>query len=324
MRTYTQLTQEERYQIYVLKQAGHQQSEIAKMLGRHKATISRELRCNRGLRGYRPKQAHCLALKRRSAKVRPRFSGSVWRQVEELIRQDWSPEQISGRLETEQGIRISHEHIYQYIYADKRSGGDLCRHLRCQKKRRKRYGSYDRRGVIPNQVSIDERPSIVDTKRRFGDWEGDTVIGRRHRGALVTLVERKSLYTVVGAVCRKTAEAVREAVVAGLTPYKDRVHTLTYDNGREFADHEGIAGDLEARVYFAHPYASWERGVNENTNGLIRQYFPKGRDLTTVRDAETEYVMNRLNHRPRKTLGFRTPYEVFFKTRTPLAVALAS
>jgi len=324
MRTYTQLTREERYQIYALKQADHQQGEIAQILGRHKATISRELRRNRGLRGYRPKQAHRVALARRTDKSRTRFSSLVWQQVEALIRQDWSPEQICGRLETEQGIRISHEYIYQYIYADKHSGGDLHLHLRCQKKRRKRYRSYDRRGVIPNQVSIDERPDIVAAKRRFGDWEGDTVIGKHHRGALVTLVERKSLYTVIGAVCRKTAEAVRQAIVAGLTPYKDRVHTLTYDNGREFSDHERIAADLQACVYFAHPYSSWERGVNENTNGLIRQYFPKGRDLTAVSDAETKYVMNQLNHRPRKTLGFRTPYEVFFNTRTPLTVALTS
>jgi len=324
MRTYTQLTREERYQIYALKQADHRQAEIATILGRDKATISRELRRNRGLRGYRPKQAHCLAMERRSAKIRPRFSGSVWLQVKKLIGQHWSPEQIAGRLKTEQDIRISHEHIYQYVYADKRSGGDLYQYLRCQKKRRKRYGSYDRRGIIPNQVSIDERPSIVDAKRRFGDWEGDTVIGRRHRGALVTLVERKSLYTIIGSVCRKTAEAVREAVVASLTPYKERVHTLTYDNGREFSDHQQMAADLEAQVYFAHPYSSWERGVNENTNGLIRQYFPKNRDLTAVTKAETDYVMNQLNHRPRKTLGFKTPHEVFFKIQTPLTVALAS
>jgi IS30 family transposase len=324
MKTYTQLTREERYQIYVLKQADHRQSEIARILGRDKGTISRELQRNRGLRGYRPRQAHRLALERRVAKLRPRFSGVVWRQVEDLIRQDWSPEQVSGRLEIEHGTRISHEHIYQYIYADKRWGGDLHLHLRCQKKRRKRYGSYDRRSVIPNQVSIDERPGIVDAKRRFGDWEGDTVIGRRHRGALVTLVERKSLYTVIGAVCRNTAEAVREAIVEGLTPYKDRVHTLTYDNGREFTNHERIAADLSARTYFAHPYASWERGVNENTNGLIRQYFPKVRELTAVAREEIEHAMNRLNHRPRKTLGFRTPYEVFFRTRTSLTVALAS
>jgi len=232
MRTYTQLTREERYQIHGLRQVGCQQSEIARVLGRHKATISRELRRNRGLRGYRPKQAHRAALARRAGKSCARFTTLIWNQIEALIRKDWSPEQICGRLKAEQGIRISHEYIYLYIYADKRSGGNLHQHLRCQKQRRKRYGAYNRRGIIPNQVSIDERPSIVDAKGRFGDWEGDTVIGKQHRGALITLVERKSLYTVIGAVCRKTAGAVREAIVAGLVPYKDRVHTLTYDNGR--------------------------------------------------------------------------------------------
>ena len=324
MRTYTQLTREERYQIYMLMQAGHKQSEIAKLLSRHKATISRELRRNRGMRGYRPKQAHRMALARRMAKIRPRFSSPIWQQVELLIQRDWSPEQISGRLMAEQGVRISHEYIYQYIYADKRTGGDLHRHLRCQKKRRKRYGAYDRRGVIRNRVSIDERPAVVGKRSRLGDWEGDTVIGKGHRGALVTLVERKSLYTVIGAVCRKTAKAVRAVIVAGLTPYKDQVHTMTYDNGKEISEHEKIAKDLGAKIYFAHPYASWEREVNENTNGLIRQYFPKGRELTAVTKDEIEHTMNRLNHRPRKTLGFRTPYEVFFNTKTTLTVALGS
>ena len=150
------------------------------------------------------------------------------------------------------------------------------------------------------------------------------MIGKGHRGALVTLVERKSLYTVIRGVLRKTAKAVRDAVVDGLTPYIDWVHTITYDNGREFADHEGMARDLDARIYFAHPYASWERGFNENTNGLIRQYFPKERDLTTATKDETENVMDKLNHRPRKSLGYRTPYEVFFNTRTSLIVALQS
>ena len=224
----------------------------------------------------------------------------------------------------EQGVSISHEWIYQHVYTDKRSGGNLYRFLRCQKVRRKRYGLYSRRGTIPNQVSIDERPAIVDAKRRFGDWEGDTVIGKSHRGALVTLVERKSLYTVIRSVIHKTAAAVRAAVVDGLTPYIDRVHTITYDNGREFADHEGMASDLETRIYFAHPYASWERGLNENTNGLIRQYFPKDRDLRTVTTREIEKAMDKLNHRPRKSLGYRTPYEVFFNTRTSLTVALQS
>jgi len=321
---YTQLTQEERYQIYALKKAGHDQATIAEIIDRNPGTISRELRRNRGLKGYRPQQAHNLALMRRQDKSQPRLGQQVWQQVEALIREEWSPEQIVGRLEMEQGVSISHEWIYQYIYADKRSGGDLYQYLRCQKVRRKRYGSYDRRGIIPNQVSIEDRPAIVDTKRRFGDWEGDTVIGKGHRGALVTLVERKSLYTVIRAVLRKTAEAVRNAVTEGLMPHKDRVHTITYDNGREFTDHEGMASDLDARIYFAHPYASCERGLNENTNGLIRQYFPKDRDLTTVTKCEVENAMDKLNHRPRKSLGYRTPYEVFFKIRTSLTVALQS
>lgn len=322
--SYTQLTQEERYQIYILKKAGNNQTEIARLLGRDKSTISRELRRNLGLKGYRPGQAHSLALGRRGDKARPRLDGRIWQQVEALIREEWSPEQIAGRLSREQGESISHEWIYQYIYADKRSGGDLHRFLRCRKVRRKRYGSYDRRGVIPNRRSIDERPAIVDSKRRFGDWEGDTVIGKGHRGALVTLVERKSLYTVIRSVLHKTAEAVRHAVVDGLAPYMDWVHTITYDNGREFADHEGMASDLDARIYFAHAYASWERGLNENTNGLIRQYFPKHRELTHVTTCEIETVMDKLNHRPRKSLGYRTPYEVFFNTRSSLTVALQS
>ena len=322
--SYTQLTQEERYQIYALKKAGHIQAEIAEIVGRDAGTISRELRRNRGLKGYRPQQAHNLALARRREKAQTRLGDEVWPRVEALIRDEWSPEQVVGRLEMEQGVSISHEWIYQYIYTDKHSGGDLYRFLRCQKARRKRYGTYDRRGIIPNQTSIDDRPAIVDARKRFGDWEGDTVIGKGHRGALVTLVERKSLYTVIRAVPRKTAEAVRDAVTQGLTPHKDRVHTITYDNGREFSDHEGMAYDLEACIYFAHPYSSWERGLNENTNGLIRQYFPKDRDLRTVTKHEIKNAMDKLNHRPRKSLGYRTPYEVFFNTRTSLTVALQS
>lgn len=322
--SYTQLAREERYQIYALNKAQHTQSQIARLLGRHKSTISRELRRNRGLRGYRPKQAHGLALSRRIGKTPCRFDQAAWQKVVELLHREWSPEQISGRLKQEQDRGISPEWIYQYIYADKRSGGNLWRRLRCQKRRRKRYGHYDRRGVIPNQVSIDQRPAVVDTRSRVGDWEGDTVIGKGHKGALVTLVERKSLYTLMRSVKQKTGSAVHDAVTELLKPLAARVHTITYDNGREFSEHEKMAQDLAADIYFAHPYSSWERGVNENTNGLIRQYFPKQRQLTMVTEEETERAMNRLNHRPRKTLGYRTPYEVFFKTKTSLTVALGS
>jgi len=183
MSGYTQLTREERYQIYILKKDNYSQTQIAELLKRDKSTIYRELRRNQGLRGYRPKQAHNLALARRYSKARSRLGREIWQQVEALVRQEWSPEQIVGRLEMEQDVRISHEWIYQYIYADKHSGGDLYRYLRGQKKRRKRYGSYDRRGIIPNQVSVDERPAVVDTRGRLGDWEGDTVIGKQHQAA---------------------------------------------------------------------------------------------------------------------------------------------
>ena len=324
MNTYTQLTEQERYQIYALKQAGHNDSEIAGLLGRHRSTISRELERNSRGGEYQPEEAHHLTLERRQAKIRPRFGGSVWIQVEQLLQLDWSPQQISGRLKLEEGISVSHEHIYAYIYADKEAGGELYRHLRCQKKRRKRYGKYDRRGRIPNQVSIDERPTVVDDRSRVGDWEGDTVIGKNHKGALVTLVERKSLYAIIEAVERRTAAAVHGAIVANLAAHKSKIHTLTYDNGKEMAEHEQIAEELGIKVYFAHPYSSWERGVNENTNGLIRQYFPKNRELTGISREEVEQAMERLNHRPRKTLGFQTPYEVFFSTHTPLTVALGS
>ena len=324
MKGYTQLTREQRYQIQALLKTNQTQSQIAIVVRVHKATISRELRRNRGGRGYRPHQAHCRAQARQGSKRRPRLTRTMWQQVEALVRQAWSPEQIHGRLQREHGQTISHEWIYQYIYQDKRTGGDLYRSLRCQKRRRKRYGTYSRRGRIPNQVSIDVRPAVVNTRQRLGDWEGDTVIGKGHSGVLVTLVERKSKYTVLQGIPHKTAAAVRKAVDEGLQPYKSHVRTITYDNGREFSDHAGMAQDLDAQIYFAHPYASWERGVNENTNGLIRQFFPKGRNLTHVTEAELQVVRDRLNHRPRKTLGYQTPHEVFFATTSLLTVALTN
>jgi IS30 family transposase len=324
MSGYTQLTRERRYQIQALLNTAQTQTQIAAVIGVHPATISRELRRNRGGRGYRPAQAHSLAQARQVAKRHLRLGPAIWQQVDTLIRQTWSPEQIHGRFQQEQGQTISHEWIYQHIYKDKRAGGDLYRSLRCQKKRRKRYGTYRRRGRIANHVSIDERPAVVNARERIGDWEGDTVIGKGHNGVLVTVVERTSKYTVLEGVSHKTAAAVRQAVVRGLEPYKDQVHTITYDNGLEFSEHADMAKDLEAQIYFAHPYASWERGVNENTNGLIRQFFPKDQDLRGVTDEQLTTVMETLNHRPRKTLGYRTPHEVFFDTTTALTVALTN
>jgi IS30 family transposase len=317
MRTYTQLTQAQRYQIYALRNTQHSLAEIATVIGVHKSSVSRELERNRGKRGYRPQQAQELALERRHKAV-PRITAEVWALVERLLKQDWSPEQISGRLKKEQGICISHEWIYQYILADKRANGDLYKHLRCQKKRRKRYGTYDRRGKLPNCRSIEERPAIVNARKRLGDWEVDTIIGRKHKQAIVTLTERKSRFTFVSKVKRRTAQAVRRQVCRMLLPVKKKVHTLTSDHGKEFADHEQIAQMLELKFYFAHPYAAWERGTNENTNGLLRQYFPKKSDFQSVSNKTLERAMARLNFRPRKTLRFKTPFEVFYHSSVAL------
>jgi IS30 family transposase len=215
--------------------------------------------------------------------------------------------------------RVSHERIYQYVYDDKWSGGTLYLHLRCQKQRRKRYGSRDRRGQLANRRCISERPALVEQRSRLGDWEADTIVGKGRRQALVSLTERKSKLTLLAKVEHATAEAVEAAITRLLEPLASRVHTITSDNGREFAHHQHIASTLRADFYFAHPYASWERGLNENTNGLVRQYFPKGSDFTTITDETLDKVMQRLNHRPRKTLGFTTPHQVFYEL-SPVAL----
>ena len=302
MGTYTQLTYQQRYHIYTFMKAGFCQSEIAREIGVHKSTVSREVRRNQGKRGYRPKQAQQLATNRRD-KIQPRITDRDWRMIEELICLDWSPEQISKYGRAEQELRISHEWIYQYIYRDKRSGGTLWKHLRCRKKRRKRYGSYEKRGQIPNRTWIDARPQSVEDRSRLGDWEADTIIGKGKKGAIVTLVDRKSRYLRMGLVARRTKEAVREMIISLLEDLP--VHTITCDNGKEFTDHEGIAKALQTKVYFAHPYASWERGTNENTNGLIRQYIPKSTEFKKVTNEDIQLVENRLNTRPRKCLSYK-------------------
>jgi IS30 family transposase len=313
---YTQLTCEQRYQIYVLLKAGHHQTQIAIIIGCHKSTISRELRRNRGLQGYYPSQAQQLARRRQRHSHGPRITPETWHQVEQLLRQQWSPEQIAGRLKRERLPTVSHECIYLHVYADKRRGGSLHRQLRSQKKQRKRYGGYIRRGQIPNRTSIEQRPAIVASKRRFGDWEADTIIGGRHQGGILSVVERKSKLTRLHKLETKAAAEMMAASIALLRPLSNRVHTITVDNGKEFCQHEQITAALQAPIYFAHPYASWERGLNENTNGLVRQYFPKKSDFARITNAEVTRVAELLNNRPRKTLGYRTPNEVFFKQRS--------
>jgi len=318
---YTQLAREQRYQINVLRKAGHNQTYIAALIGCHKSTISRELRRNRGQKGYRHYQANELAYSRQCDAYRARIAGQTWQEVERLLRQDWSPEQITGHLKREQQPSVSHEWIYLYVYADKRRGGTLHRHLRSQKKQRKRYSGYIRRGQIPNRTSIDKRPKIVASKGRFGDWEVDTIVGARHKGGILSAVERKSKLTRLRKLTTKGAAEMKDNTIELLTPLAAKVHTITVDNGKEFCEHELIAAGLRARIYFAHPYSSWERGLNENTNGLVRQYFPKKYKFSRISNSDLQHVEDLLNNRPRKTLGYRTPNEVFFKQQS---VALPS
>jgi IS30 family transposase len=318
---YKQLAREQRYQIYALKRAGQNQSQIAIVVGCHKSTISRELRRNRGLKGYRPYQADELAYDRQCDAYRARIAWQTWEQVERLLRQQWSPEQIAGRLKLEKQPTVSHECIYLYVYADKRGGGMLHLHLRSQKKQRKRYSGYIRRGQIPNRTSIDQRPKIVASKGRFGDWEADTIVGARHKGGILSVVERKSKLTRLRKLATKGAAEMKDNSIELLAPLAAKVHTITVDNGKEFCEHELIAAGLQARIYFAHPYSSWERGLNENTNGLVRQYFPKKYEFSKITDKDLQQVEDLLNNRPRKTLSYRTPNEVFFKQQS---VALPS
>lgn len=231
--------------------------------------------------------------------------------MEEKLREDWSPEQISGWLRKRQDMEISHEWIYQYILADQQAGEDLYKHLRCQKKRRKRYGKHDNRGKIPNRISIEERPELVEKRVRLGDWEVDTLVGKGRRSVLVSLVERKSHFTLIRPVDQGQADLVSHAIISLLNPFGGSIHTITGDNGKEFANHVQIAEALHAAFYLAHPFSAWERGTNENTNGLIRHYFPKKTDFSGVSFEEVLCVSTKLNQCPRKCLDFFTPFEVF-------------
>lgn len=326
-RKYSQLTEGERNQIYALLQEDTPNTRIAAILGRGVSTIGREIRRNRGQRGYRPRQANQKAQERRRTQHRYKMTPEVIAHITEKLLQEYSPEQISGTMQAYVGIQVSHEWIYRYIWQDKKQGGELYRKLRIAggQKRRKRYGKKDWRGKIPNRVDIDQRPAIVEQKSRIGDWEADLVSGIHHKGFLVTLVDRRSKFTLIGQVKNKTAANVTAEIVRLLTPYKSIVHTITYDNGREFAGHELVNAQLDCRSFFAKPYHSWERGLNENTNGLIRQYFPKHSDLREVENHNLVFVMQRLNLRPRKSLAFRSPKDIFMNsqlTTPPYLVAL--
>lgn len=262
----------------------------------------------------RHKAAHRKALKRRTGKSMIKFDDAMRERVEERLREKWSPEQVEGRFKAEGIPVVSHQRIYEHVREDKLNGGDLYKSLRRgSKRRRKRYGSKDARGKIKGRVDIDQRPKIVDGKERIGDWEGDTIVGGERKGAVVTMVERKSKYLLMEKVEKADSETVANAVVGICKPHEEKLETITYDNGREFAAHATVAAGLCVAVYFAKPYHSWERGLNENTNGLIRQYIPKKAMLSGYSTEDVRTIQDAINNRPRKTLGYLTPHEVFIE-----------
>lgn len=309
-----QLTLEKRYEIKAYMQAGFSKSYIAQKIDVHKSTITRELQRNSTKTGYYSKAAHKKAMKRRKeAKKHIKFTEAIRFKVRALVLLDFSPEQIAGRLKKETNLSISHERVYQYIREDRDIGGHMWRHLRHSNRKRKPRNKAEKRGHIPDRTFIDDRPVIVDKRLRIGDWEADTMWKPREKGALLTLVERKTGYTLISWLPDRKAERVADKITSLLSDFKEQVHTLTVDNGSEFKFHQRISEELNARVYFAHPYHSWERGTVENTNGLIRQYFPRKMILDKSVIDKTSFVQQRLNMRPRKRLNYKTPFERLFK-----------
>ncbi len=315
---YKHLTIEERYHIAALKKANFSQKEISNELGVSESTISRELKrnCSTQIKSYSANNAHKVSASRRryaSQKSNLKLDRKSKNIIIEYIKKDWSPEQISKRLKVENKLDISHTRIYQFIYADKQKGGELYTHLRFHHTghRRAKYGcKYN--GGIKDRKSISQRPDIVDEKTRQGDWEIDTIIGTNKKGAITTCVDRVSLLSKISIPTTKEANQVEAEITRILSPFKNQIHTITTDNGLEFSNHKNISKALDCDYYFCHPYSSWERGLNEYTNSLIRQYLPKGTSFENITPEYIKIIEDKLNNRPRKSLNWRTPNEVFY------------
>ena len=318
------LTEMQRYTIQKLHEQKFTIKFIAEIIGKDKSVVSREIRRNRDQRSkkYNAGLAQRKYEKRQHEKPKHvRFTPSMKETVDSLLREDYSPEQIRGRMKLLGTDMVSHEWIYQYVWQDKKHGGELYKHLRRKgRKYRKRGSSKDSRGIIKDRVGIENRPKIVDEKQRFGDIEFDTIVGKNHKGALFTANDRKTSIGWIAKLSGKDSVPLSDAAIRKLMPFKGLLHTITSDNGKEFANHKAIAEALGIDFYFAHPYHSWERGANENMNGLIRQYIPKGMSLEDIDDEYIEMIQEKLNNRPRKKLGFLTPYEYFFSTFAKIIV----
>ena len=316
--TYCQLTPGERYMLAALRKQGFNQSQVAVALGRHRSTISRELSRNRcQLDGrYRVSKAQERTNGRRSRSRRNlRFTGRDFARVDDLLRQQWSPEQVAGHLRRVGQLTISHETIYRHIWRDKRAGGLLYTHLRgARKRRRKRYGSYDSRGRLAGKRSISERPASVQTRRQPGHWEIDTVMGTGSKDCILSLVERKSGLLLIGKLGDRTTASLNRRVIHLIKRHHGAFETITADNGTEFHNYQRIEARTRALFYFARPYHSWERGSNENANGLIRQYLPKGTSMVALTQRQCNSIAHKLNTRPRKRYGFKTPLECYYES----------
>ncbi len=311
---YHQISKEERYAIAAMRGSYVGVAEIARRLGRHRGTIYRELRRNASAHdgNYRAVHAvwHASGRQKRSRR-NLRYPASGFTGVECLLRLDFSPEQVVGRMRREGRAVMSHETIYKWIWRDKKHGGSLWTHLRgARKRRRKRYAAKDSRGRLAGKTMIGERPLVVEERSRIGDWEIDTVHGKGKAG-VVTVVERRSGVVRIGKLARITVKDTGRRAIGILGPDIARIRTITADNGSEFHGYRRIERALGTKVYFATPHHSWERGSNENTNGLIRQYLPKGMPLENLTQRACTRIAKTLNDRPRKRLGFRTPNEVF-------------
>jgi transposase, IS30 family len=312
--TYRQLSPEERYMLAALRRQGLNQAEIARLLGRHRSTVCREVRRNstRADGRYRASTAQERTNGRRSRSRRNRrFSAEDFALIDELLCRQWSPEQVAGYLRRAGRLAVSHETIYRHVWRDKREGGALYTHLRGARKRRpKRYGAYDSRGRLAGKRLISERPPEVESREQAGHWEADTVAGSGSKDCVVTPVERKTGLVLVGKLADRTARALSRRLTR-LIRGAGRVETVAADNGTEFHDYQRVEGLTGAAFYFARPYHSWERGSNENANGLIRQYLPKGVSMAGLTQQQCNAIARKLNTRPRKRLGFRTPLECF-------------
>jgi IS30 family transposase len=313
---YHQLTSEERYVLSALRKQGLSQSRIAQAMGRHRSTICRELQRNtRKDGGYRPFTAIERTNGRRSRSRRNwQFSDQDWGLVREQLKEFWSPEQIAGRLRRQRRLFISHETIYRYVWNDLLRGGSLHRYLRgARKRRRKRYRSYDSRGRLAGKRHISERPAAAEKRSRIGDLEGDTMMGGPDQHCVLTMVDRKTGYVFIGKLGERTVEAATQSAISLIKKARRPVRTLTLDNGTEFHGYKDIEASTRTTVYFATPHHSWERGSNENTNGLIRQYLPKRKSMKGLTQIDCDTIAQHLNNRPRKRHGFLSPAELYEK-----------